>query len=288
MSTENGISFRAQIMKSLCLNSDKADIFFVIHENGQQERISAHKCILACGSPVFNTVFYGDQPKQETEIPITDSSAAAFKLFMQFFYLDTVCLSYDNAIEVLQLAQKFQVIECFETYARFMQRHLKIDNVCSAFAVANTFSQQMTNFLQVCREYIANNLQAVLETDNFRCCPTEILKEILEIAREKNYNRIKIFSAAMNWSSHACEKKNINKELSKNLRHQLGDVFNLIAFDQMTLDEFAQCLTKRSNLFESVELEKVIIAIAKASNKKRRSSNADRNDENPQKKNVRK
>lgn len=281
MSAENGISFRAKIMKTLCLNSQKADVFFVIHENGQQERIPAHKNILATGSPVFNTIFYGNQSKQEPEIHITDAPVAAFKLFVQFFYMDTVNLTYDNAISVLRLAQKFQVIECFETYTRFMQSHLSSENVCSALAVANLFSHQMSNFRQVCYQFIANNLQDVLSADNFRRCSRDILKKVIEIAHEKNFNCVKIFIALMNWSAHVCEQKKVNNELSKNLRQQLGDCFKLIPFDKMTLDEFGQCLSKRSGLFEAVELEKIIITMAKAT--KRGHSSSERN-ESPQKK----
>lgn len=181
-----------------------------------------------------------------------------------FFYLDHLePLTYANSIEVLKLAKRYEVGGCFDAISKFMQTHLNSDTVCDTLTVARLFAQEMKPLVDLCHKFITDNLIAVLNSPSYLRCTPDTLKIILEISNKDTYGAINIFFASMKWASSACERKKINKDVSKNLRHQLGDCFNLISFEKMQLDEFSNCLMMFSNLFDVPELEKIIIAIAK-------------------------
>lgn len=281
-----------QIMNKLYLNGDKADVILEVHENGKHEPIYAHRIILATGSKVFDTMLYGG-PKRENVIPITNSTVIGVKLFLQFFYMDSVKLSNNffcpESLEVLELAQKYEVQQCFDAYSKSVRSRLNIDNVCDALTVANVYSQQLQHLHEFCREYIANHFMVIFKAPAFRRCSDAILMNILDIALMKNCNPVEIFSASMNWASYACEErqKDSSKD-SKKLRSQLGDAFKLIPFNKMSLKEFALCLTQRRDLFESKEIEDIIISMAEISKKRPKdradATLTDRADETPTKK----
>lgn len=277
MSLENSLC--VQIMNKLFTNNYKADVFFEVHENGSHRQLNAHKIILATGSEVFNKMFYGG-PKPETIISITDSTVDAFQLFLQFFYLDSVKFSNDDiSLGVLKLAKKYEVQQCFDEYSKFMQSQISIDNVCDVFTVANQYKQQLAGLHKFCCDYIAKHITIILKSPSFRRCNHVILKNILNIARMKSVSPIEIFGASMNWAILACEQdQQDSSKDSKQIRIKLADAFNLIPFDKMPVNQLGQCITQHRNLFETKELEDLIIGMSETIRitiPKRRNSNLD-------------
>lgn len=261
-------SLHSQIMKNLYLNAERDFVIFNVFDDNKNEpeRIPGHTLILAAGSKVFHDLFYGN-PKREAEIEIKNSSVAAFKLFMKFFYMDHEDISYDDWIEVLKLANKFDVPQCFDAISLFMERNFNLNTVCFAFTMAITYRLNMPDLYKLCDQFIATNYAAIFKLDSFYIFPDYILENFLQII--KNTNPMTIFNACMKWASYKCGQKNIDK-VAQNLRHQLGNCFRYILFEKMSLSEFAECLTKYKGLFESSEMERIIIKIAEA--RKRRYS----------------
>lgn len=78
-------------------------------------RIPPHKILLATDSNVFKAMFYGEM-KENGDIRLADVSEAAFKQFLQFFYLNEVELSIELIAEVMYIGHKYNV-----TIQRFLQ-----------------------------------------------------------------------------------------------------------------------------------------------------------------------
>ena len=73
------------------LNNDHlSDVKFVAAKNdGQSESkqvISAHKCILAIGSPVFEAMFYGDLAETKDTIELPDCNYESLLELFRYIY----------------------------------------------------------------------------------------------------------------------------------------------------------------------------------------------------------
>lgn len=92
------------------------------------DELSAHKSVLAASSPVFNRMFNGEL-KEKGDVDIKDASASGFKEFLNFFYGVPMQLTIENVAEVLKLADKYDVEDCFPICIDFLKRNLDTDIV---------------------------------------------------------------------------------------------------------------------------------------------------------------
>lgn len=82
----------------------------------------------------------------QNEVRIVDATAASFKEFLQFFYLDKVELTIENVRDVMCLDEKYGADDCLDLCADFMTTKLTDDNVCWAFEVAILFKHELRGF----------------------------------------------------------------------------------------------------------------------------------------------
>lgn len=81
-----------QGMHKLYANREETgDVTFIV----DSESIRAHRCVLAAFSPKYEAQLFGAMP-EKGDIIVDDVSAAVFKEFLQFFYLDKVELTMEN------------------------------------------------------------------------------------------------------------------------------------------------------------------------------------------------
>ena len=59
---------------------------FVDKDSGEKLELNAHKLILAYGSEVFMTQFFGSFKEERDTIPVEDASYNAFKIFLDVLY----------------------------------------------------------------------------------------------------------------------------------------------------------------------------------------------------------
>lgn len=110
------------ICKKLYLDKETADICFIFeHQNNDEiDIVPAHKLILTKGSKVFHTMFNGSLPEEDV-VRIGDATVAAFKQFLQFFYMDQVTLTLENIAEVMNLIEKYEIERCMKQCIDFMK-----------------------------------------------------------------------------------------------------------------------------------------------------------------------
>lgn len=104
--------------------------------DGKRERIPSHKVLLVASSGVFKALFNGPW-KEQNEIQIDHASAAAFKDFLQFFYIKKVKLASKNVEELTNLGERYKINACLHACAHyFSQRRLTHENVCIAYGLS--------------------------------------------------------------------------------------------------------------------------------------------------------
>lgn len=65
-------------------NDLMSDITFLVGAKGSQQKIPAHKYVLATGSAVFFAMFYGGLAENKSEIEIPDVEPAAFFALLRY------------------------------------------------------------------------------------------------------------------------------------------------------------------------------------------------------------
>lgn len=97
----------SKIGEKLYLDVDSADVFFVLpSKSGGIERVPAHRNILGVISPVFKSMFYGPI-EHEGDWHVPNVTLAAFKEFLQFFYLENVTIAAENMTDVSKLRKHY-------------------------------------------------------------------------------------------------------------------------------------------------------------------------------------
>lgn len=108
MQFPNKVTSRATA--NMYLNEETADVHFVFEIDDMEQRVAAHKSLLAAGSPVFHAMFYGTI-KEKGDVKISDASVKGFMDFLSVFYLDQVKINKENVAEIMDLSNKYDIPE---------------------------------------------------------------------------------------------------------------------------------------------------------------------------------
>lgn len=237
------------------MDEKTADVYFVFNASTDKPiRIAAHKNILAKGSAVFESMFYGGI-REDGDVEIVDASVDGFKEFLQFFYIDKVQLTMENVAEVLNLANKYNVTECLNVCDKMLEENSTLQNLCSGLQLGITFERNelKKSFLQK----VSQQPKEVLASIGFYNCSRDVLKLLLTSADWKCDTK-EVFDACMVWAKQACEKNKIDATAMENRRKELGECLHLIQFDLMSQQQIAQCILNYRGLFDKEELEDII------------------------------
>lgn len=218
------------------------------------ERIPAHKFILAVFSPVFETEFF-DSMTRKDEILIEDADADAFKEFLQFSYLQKVKLSMEHIQSVMHLGKKYQVDKCLKGCSEFIKRNLSFDEINFGYELAIQFDQNdLKDFLQ---RKIVENADKVLYSEEFLNCNWNVLNDIVKNGNI-NCKESVLLDACIDWALNACERNELNPDDMEDIRSQLKDVIYNIRFIQFSVSELAKHLIDWYDLYSKEELKEII------------------------------
>lgn len=234
---KNSISFPSNIsFQSLYLNEEDADVHFTFESS--DERIAAHKNILALLSPVFDAIFYG-LAKVESEVKIKEACVDSFKQFLQFFYLKEVVLSIEHIESVMTLCHKYEIDECLQFCSSFLMENLSIEELCFGYQLAMRYD--LNDLKEFCKHEVSMNTEEILKTNGFLRCDWNVLNEIVENDK-LNCREVVLLEACTFWARVSCEREGVNPNDNQNIRNQLKDVIYKIRFNRMSICEFLQYL----------------------------------------------
>lgn len=237
------------------MDEKTADVFFVFNANNDKRvRIAAHKNILAKGSSVFESMFYGGIV-EDGDVEIVDASLDGFKEFLQFFYVDKVKLTMENVAEVLNLANKYDVIECLNVCDKMLEENASLQNLCDGLQLSITFERN--ELKKIFLQKVSQQPKEVLASIGFYNCSHDVLKLLLTSVDWKCDTK-EVFDACMVWAKQSCEKNKLDPASMENRRKELGECLHLIHFDLMSQQQIAQCILNYRGLFDKDELEDII------------------------------
>lgn len=241
--------------QTLYLNPDGADVWFIF----DGERIPAHKLLLTTMSPWMKTMFLGSLPEgDEVDMTHSNVTAAAFKEFLRFMYLDKANLTMENIAGVMDLAKQSMVDGIFGECEEFLMKSVTTDTMCFGYQLALLYSADRLK--AICEGEICVNAEQTLRSSSFLNFQYDFLHNILKcdaLACEEKY----IFDACIAWAKAACVRNNRDASNVAELRSQLKDSLYQIRFISMSKEEAAACISSLPGLFSADELEEIICMV---------------------------
>lgn len=201
--------------------------FFSFETNNS--RIGAHKILLAKGSGVFNSMFFG-KLKENGDVKVVEASESAFKKFLQYFYFDEVPLSEKNIADMIQLAVKYNVKKCFEDCIQFLIEILNESDIWTALHLAGRFDNQ--ELKKACDTFIIVNTTAIFKSTEFSECTKEQLAHIVKM-NILSCSEVEVFEAMIAWVTAKCGDDALSKEL---VQKHLGKLYYEIRFKSMKIE----------------------------------------------------
>ncbi|CAG8736350.1 17970_t:CDS:2 [Gigaspora rosea] len=206
------------------VNSPKfSDIAFrVTDDSGREKLFYAHKGILASSSKVFEAMLTnGMKETFEDEIPLDQTNHSAFLSLLTSIYTFKVNItSLSNAENLLALADKFEIMPVREECLRYFRLEMNTDNVWGIWAIAEKFSCVKTS--TACRDFVALNLDTLLDKQSTLCADPNILRLALENDEANVTSEEKIYEFVVRWANYSytgdSSNKSSGKHSSKNTR----------------------------------------------------------------------
>lgn len=183
------------------LRRDSADFHFIFPSTESTsstltQTVPAHKCLLEKASQKFI-----DQLKEKNTVEIVDSNANTFKELLQFIYLPEVTLTIKNIEEVVRLAKKYGMLECFDMGIEFLQTILTIENVVIAYQLA--ISLEKRDLMEHCEKFIQIHTNEILYSDMFLHCSGTVIRHIVELDTLA-CDEIELFNGCLKWAKSSC------------------------------------------------------------------------------------
>jgi len=148
-----------------------SDVKFIFanQDSGEKLELDAHKLILAFGSEVFMTQFFGSFKEDRDIIPVEDVSFEAFKIFLDVLYNKKISLRhacFKILAELYYLADKYLMAEMKELIIKkvssrkmFSGKLIEAAKVAEENAHMEKFSESI---LHICSTFIKDDLKSVL------------------------------------------------------------------------------------------------------------------------------
>lgn len=232
-------------LERLYLDDTTSDVIFIVKStDNQQEHIPAHKNLLATRSDVFHAMFYGEL-KEKLDVKIGHTTAAAFREFLQFFYLSKAKLTMKNVSKVMDLGKMYNVSSSFDACVKLLKTNLTENNVCLAYRLAILYDEE--DLMQLCVEKIIENTESVFASTSFLDSPKSVLGHILNLDI-LSCPEVDVFKACIDWVQWASGKPTVTIE---DVHQYLADLFYAIRFRSMTIQEFADLILTFGHLFSA-------------------------------------
>ena len=143
---------------------------FVDKNSGEKHELFAHKFVLAFGSEVFMTQFFGSIKEERDVILVEDASFDAFKMFLDLLYnkkVSTKETSFKLLAELFYLSDKYIMVEMQELIIQEVASRKIVPGIlldAAKFAEESVHMEKFSmSILKICAAFIKDDIKSVLE-----------------------------------------------------------------------------------------------------------------------------
>lgn len=242
------------MLKAFYLKEDTADAFFLFTKSDDQiERVPAHKLLLST-SEKFAKLF-ADADDGQTEFKIDDTSAEAFKEFLQFFYMPKFKLTFENIAAIMALAKDYGREEMLTECTIYLNHKLTTENMIWGYGLAIRFDRPVLK--KNCEQKIVDNAVEVFKSNDFLECDRDVLNEILQLDSLK-CDESQVLLAGLQWAKSTAKRKSLDSSSNQVLREEFGDLLFKIRFKSITIESFATIVGLFNGFFTGTDLQEII------------------------------
>lgn len=202
----------AAMRRLLAEDRELCDFTFIVGE--EREPLPAVRAIVAVRSAPLRAMLYDDKfqlCKHELELPMW--TPRAFMHLLEFLHSGMTDVDASTVLELLQLADFFQIDELKGHCRSFLAENLSAETVATLLAEAVRFNDEQ--LCGRCKEFFLANARVALQSPAFCRLPEELLVELLSDnalnADEWGvYQAVKLWAVAQRQDQHHRKKHSIS------------------------------------------------------------------------------
>lgn len=189
------ISYKREKLKYLLKTQDHADCTFICGD----ERIPAHKLILACSSPVFELMFFGQMAASEVELP--DIDPEDFKKMLEYVYTDYVDIgTVQSAWSLIYISQKYFLNDLLEVCVEFVKINLTVSNLLISYEYGQLYNHQ--ELVKLCWQDILRYTKGILFNSDYHMKETTLSNILCQT--DINASVSDLIVIAVKWAAEEC------------------------------------------------------------------------------------
>ena len=235
----------ANNLLTLLRGGANSDVTFVV--GGKV--FNAHRIILAAQCEYFRLLLFGNMVEAHpgVEIEVKDASPESFHFLLEYLYcgrLDLASLTEHTVLELLALADKYNLVDLLKSICVYLGGIVNISNVCQILTYADM--HQLEKLQKKCLMFVDNNALDVMKSESFCVLPESLLIAMLK--RDSFFaHEMSIFKGCVRWAEH--NQKHGSEELTR--------ILQVIRLYRLTLDEIFN-IVRPKMLFAADELLEAI------------------------------
>jgi len=191
------VQFLSDELGKLYLNEEYSDVILKVDD----QRLHAHKVILAARSDYFRALLYGGMREStQAEIELKDTPIQPLKNLLKYIYTGHMSLNNfkeELILEILSLAHQYGFVELETSISDYLKATLNIKTVCLIYDTSSLF--QLNSLEDSALLFMDRNALEVLNHDSFVTLSDAAVKEL--ISRDSFCaDEIEIFRAVSRWA----------------------------------------------------------------------------------------
>eukprot|EP00058_Branchiostoma_floridae_P008791 XP_002594279.1 hypothetical protein BRAFLDRAFT_57016 [Branchiostoma floridae] len=185
------------------------------------KEIPCHRNVLAACSGYFQAMFCnGLRESKEHKVTIHEVSASIMQLLVDYAYTSKVTITKDNAVELLEGANFFQIQPVFDACTKFLSKHLCAENCLKMLALGGMLAPDLEKKALPCA---MKEFDSVSKTPEFLCLRKEQLITLIS-SDDLNASEETVYTAVMAWINHDTRgRRKEMKELMELVRFPFMD-----------------------------------------------------------------
>ena len=249
---ESGVTYRSesQFARSFTeLNSLRSceklcDVVLMAGE----ERLAAHRVILASFSAYFCAMFTGEMAEsRKREIVINGIEPSALRALVHYAYTACIQLTEDNVQSLLAAASALQIDEVKEAGSQFLLRQLDAENCLGIKRFAEVHGCHHLH--SVADVYATQWFIDVHKREEFLGLSLEEVKTFLDSDRLNVDTEYEVYEAALSWLDHNREER----------MNHLYDVMSLVRFPLLSREQLLENVGHNATIIGNPECVELMV-----------------------------
>ncbi|KAL5022556.1 hypothetical protein ScPMuIL_001711 [Solemya velum] len=262
------VQFRASnhgdtVLAGLMYLRDKQQLFDVVLVV-QEERLPAHRVVLASCSDYFRAMFTnGLLECQQEEVCLNGVTAKGMESLIDFAYTSKLSLNLDNIEDVLTAANHVQMLPVLKACVNYLKNHMCLENCVDIVSIAELYS--LKNLKKCVQKYICANFSKLAISKEILKLSLKQIHEILDVNFPVDCSECEILSSVLDWSvlHHESLSSSGTTDLLSNIK--FGDISsgelermpNYPIFKKITEEKSSALLCKISTEMKNAELDNI-------------------------------